>query len=428
MPVVKPFNGIRYNKSVVKNIAHVVAPPYDVIGPDMQDDLYAKDPNNVIRLILGRMNDTDSDSDNRYTRAGDLFREWLDEGVLVREERKSIYVYAQGYNDGRRKVERIGFLALLGFEKGAKDRVMPHENTLMKPKIDRLNLIRQVRANLSPIFVMYDDAGRAVLKILKKEMARHRSVIDIKVSGVRERLWALSDEKDIAKIERLLAGKDIFIADGHHRYEVARNYSDEIQSQDAPRELKDNSKFLMTYFIGSDEKMLTVYPTHRLIKDIGTLTPEEIEGRLSKYFYIKKSRNLKDMLSKLARVKKSAGFGIYLGDGIYYVIAQKDYKASDSIVKNASKDWKRLDVTILHSFVMKRVLGLREDEENLKYVKDAVECVSSVDKGGYKMAFFLNPTKVSQVKKVAKLGEKMPKKPTYFYPKLLSGLVINKLC
>ncbi|MDD5495929.1 MAG: DUF1015 domain-containing protein [Candidatus Omnitrophica bacterium] len=428
MPTIRAFKGVIYNAKKAGDISRVVAPPYDVIPSKMQEDLYRAHPNNIVRLILGRIEAGDDTTNNRYTRARDFYDSWLKDRVLVRDTADSFYVYSQAYKDASGKnIERTGFIGLMRLDTGGKRTVLPHENTLAAPKVDRISLMRSVKANLSPIFVLYDDEQERVMKILKKACSKDNLFIDVSFEGVRNRVWRLDGADDIKKIERLMSAKDIFIADGHHRYEVAANYSKEVDEKGADAVLKRNSKFVMVYFVPSAEKTLTVLPTHRAVKDTGNIGKEDIMGRLKKYFDIKKAADIGSSLSGLSRMRGACAFVIYLGKGEFYILRLKDYKISDKSIKGNSRDWKRLDVTILHRFLLERVLGIRDDEENIEFVKEPDEAAHLVDNGGFKAAFLLNPTKVSQIKRIAILGEKMPRKATYFYPKPLSGLVINKL-
>ena len=416
MPIVKPFKAIRYNGEKVRNLSSVVAPPYDVIPKKMQDELYRRSAYNVVRLILNKITPKDTAGDNRYTRSKKFFDRWLAEGVLKRDDTDSLYVYSQKYKRGSKTVEQVGFIGLMALEMGGKDKVLPHENTLAAPKKDRLNLMREVRSNLSPIFILHDDSR--ITKLLNGFRARKKAVIDVGWEGVRHMVWRLDDPAIIKKIERRMDAKNVFIADGHHRYEVAKMYSEEVRTKE--------SKYMMVYFVESDEKMLTVLPAHRLIKDLGNIKKDGIIERLQKSFSVGKVKNLNSMMAKLASLAAGHAFGMYLGKGKFYVLKLKSITTSDRAIKDKPKEWKRLDVSILHLFVFQHLLGVKDTDDNIEFFKSASETVRCVNAGKFKAAFFLNPTKVSEVKRIAKLGERMPRKATYFYPKPLSGLVINK--
>ena len=427
MPSIKPFKGITYNKEKIKDIAMVVAPPYDIIPPKMQDTLYKKHKNNVVRLILGKIKNTDDKCDNRYVRAKKIFESWLNENILINDDLSCIYIYSQKYKYDNKWTERVGFISLMKLELKKKRAVLPHENTLKTPKMDRLNLLRCVKANVSPIFMLYEDDKHKVSSILKNISKKTKPFININIDNVRHRVWKLIETRILEKIEKFMEPKDVFIADGHHRYEAAINYANEIEKQaTAPQGLKDNSKYFMAYFCELDDETLTILSQHRLIKDIGHLKREDIVKKLDEFFIIEKAVSAKKLLDRLNGLKDRHAFGMYLGRDGLYVVTLKKYNLAQSFMGKNSKDWKDLDVAVLHLFVIQNVLGIRDEDDNIEFVKDPEVALRLVDKGRFKIAFFLNPTKVTQVKKVAEAGEKMPRKATYFYPKPLSGLVINK--
>lgn len=424
MPNIKPFKGIIYNKNRVKDVSKVVAPPYDIIPKKLQDALYRKHPNNFVRVELNKIKPSDTSKDSRYTRSKKLFRSWLGSGILVPDEKEAIYVYSEIHRQGRKQVERLGFISLIELDMTGK-KILPHEHTLAAPKLDRLDLMREVKANLSPIFVLYDDESNKVFKVMKRAV-RKRPFIDIVFDNVRHKLWKITDAGDLAVIKNALRDKNIFIADGHHRYEVARTYCREIQKKNVPAALKASCKYMMAYFVSSDPKMLSVLPTHRMVKDMKGYSAQDVLELVDAYFTIEKVNGLANLLLKMKRLESSCVFGMYM-KGSLYLLRLKDRSAADKAIKDRSKDWKSLDVAILHHFVFRHLLGIKDEDENIEYTKDASEAKSEVDKGMARAAFILNPTKVSQIKAVAKLGECMPKKATYFYPKPASGLVINKL-
>lgn len=427
MATVKPFRGIVYNQKKIKDVAAVVSPAYDIIPPGMQAALYRRDPRNVIRLELGKTRTGDSVRDNRYTRARSCFEAWLKKGIMVRDEKPALYIYSQGYIDNGRRIERVGFLALMGFGEDGGQEVLPHENTLKAPKEDRLNLMLQVKANLSPIFVLFDDKTRRVTPLLKKLMATRRPFISLTWDGERHRVWRVDDPAPVGIVMAAMRKAPLFIADGHHRFETAKNFARELARRGASPAEIDRAKSLMVYFVESDERMLTVLPAHRLPKDIGDLGEKTIVEKLSRSFYVERVPSFRAMMKRLGALAATHAFGMYFGRSRAYILRLKDVRDSDRAIKDKPKDWKRLDVAILHLFVFQHVLGIRDTDDNVEFVKDAAETALLVDRKRFPVAFFLNPTKASQVKRIARLGERMPRKATYFYPKPLTGLVINTL-
>ena len=418
VPSIRPFKAIIYNKKKIKKISKILAPPYDIIPPDMQDELYRKHKNNVVRLILGKINKSDTEIDNRYTRAAADFESWLNEGILIKDSSPAIYIYSQSYKYDNRCIERVGFISLMELDLEDK-KVLPHEKTLKAPKEDRLRLMRCTKANLSPIFMLYEDAKHRVNNILKSYSKKTKPFIDVNIDSVRHRAWALTDKDAIEKIEGVMSKKNIFIADGHHRYETSKNYARE-------QSLINNSKFFMAYFVELEEKSLSILPTHRLIKDANGLSQEEIIERLEKYFVVEKISSPNKLLTRLGALKAYHAFGMCTGRGSFYLLKLKDFEKAKTFMGDGSADWKSLDVSILHLFVLRYVLEISDEDDNIEFVKDPGDAFKTINSGGAKIAFFLNPTKVTQVKKVAEAFEKMPRKATYFYPKPLSGLVINK--
>jgi uncharacterized protein (DUF1015 family) len=426
VPSIRPFKAVIYNKKQIRDYAKVVAPPYDVISPAMQEALYKKHKKNVVRLILGKIRKTDDVSDNRYVRAKKFMESWFRESVLTPDDKEAIYLYLQKYRYENKWIERIGFMSLIRLEMDGKKKVLPHENTLKAPKMDRLNLMKSVTANLSPIFMLYEDDRDKITGILRKTVSSKKPFININIDNIHNRVWKISEKGDIKKIEEFMKNKDVFIADGHHRYETAVNYAAEIENSDAPKSLKDNSRYALAYFCKLDDRSLTILPTHRLIKDIGRLNKDAILKRLMEFFVIDEYASAGKLISALKKLRGYHAFGMYMGGKKFYCMKLKDERTAHGAMGKGSVDWKNLDVAILHLFIIQNILAIRDEDDNIEFVKDAGEAVRSVAKGRFKLAFLLNPTKVTEMKKVAEHGEKMPRKATYFYPKLLSGLVINK--
>jgi len=425
MAEIRPFNGLIYDSEKIdKDYSKVVAPPYDVIPPEEREELYSKSDYNVVRLILGKSAEGDSSECNKYTRAREVLEKWEAEGVLTRDDKKALYIYSQEYEaDGKRR-KRIGFFALMKIGEAEGDEVLPHEYTLAKPKADRMNLIKEVRGNLSPIFSLYDGAG-CVTEMLKKEMTALEPAIDIHLDGVGHKFWRLGCEDTVNAICSEMTDKKVFIADGHHRYEVAKAY----------RDLKRNSPgydgyadHVMMYFTDLFvQGGLTVFATHRVIKSMPEMDVNGIRSKLDEYFSVSECHDLADLADKLNRGSfEDYAFGFFNGEK-YLVLESKDKEKLIGLIgEDKSSQWKKLDVSVLHSAVLGRILGVLGAEGNIAYARRAEDAVAIVKEGSHSAAFFLRPTRLEQLKAVAELGEMMPQKSTYFYPKLLTGLVINK--
>ncbi len=419
MAEIIPFRGLRYNPEKVKKINDIFAPPYDVISPKQQGELYKQHQFNIIKLILGKQSKNDDVRDNRYTRAGKLFQEWIKKDILIKDTSPSIYIYTQEYAFEGVSKKRIGFFARLKFEKG-KD-CLPHELTLAKPKQDRVKLMRAVHANLSPIFSFYIDKKNEIEKSLKPYM-RKKPLISYKdKEKITHCFWQVDDKKTIERIQKLMKRKRTFIADGHHRYEVSKSYCQEMARKKGSHGEFDS---VMMYFTGFNDQNLSVMPTHRLVKDIPSL--ENKINSIGDYFKVSEVMNLTAMLSSQAK-KKGFALGMCFKNK-FYVLEMKNDKVLSGLMSKTPMQWRKLDVAMLNKVVFEHIFKLNEKqkEEKVSYTRDPLNAVESVKKKKSLVAFFPNTTKAEQVTKIALSGNRMPQKSTYFYPKPVTGLVINK--
>ncbi len=432
MAEILPFRGIRYDPGKGDVLERVIAPPYDVISPEERDRLYEKSDYNVIRLILGKEFPGDDGKNNKYIRAADSFQKWLEEGILREDEEPSIYVYEQEYFHKGRKKTRRGFLALLRLEDFDRKVILPHEETLSRPKEDRLHLLRVCRANLSPIFALYSDPSRTVNRLLKED----RKLFEVEdAEGEKHKMGAIASGEKIKGLRQFLNEKEIYIADGHHRYETALNFRNEMRRRASRYTGSEAYNYLMTYFTNMDDEGLIILPAHRLISNPeGLLDMDELKNKLSALFEITPfgtgESELKRLLSFLEeRDDEEHLFGMYGAEKLY-LLRLRDESVLDQLIKgDKSWTWKRLDITILHQIIIEGGLtgGKPLDEERIAYLTDAEEAFRLVREKRYQLAFFVSPSKVEQMKDIARGGEKMPGKATYFYPKLLSGLLMRKI-
>ncbi|PLX91357.1 MAG: DUF1015 domain-containing protein [Desulfuromonas sp.] len=441
MAKISPFRALRYNPKKIDKPANVMAPPYDVISPEMQENLYQRSPWNVVRLILGKTNENDGDNDNRYSRAAAEFTAWQKEEVLQRDERPSLYLYDQEYPgpDGQ-PVVRKGFMALTRLEDFSSGVVKPHEKTLSGPKTDRLNLTKACKANFSPIFSLYSDPC-CVLETLTRHEKAHPPALEVADDdGVLHRLWPISEPALLDKAYDLLESKPLFIADGHHRYETALNYRNYRREQDPDFTGRELYNYVLMYFANMEDQGMTIFPTHRLIHGLADVDVESLLSALKEHFEIR-SENV-DPTSTEGRThvretlqregEKGHSLVCYAGKGIVYYLGLRDEAIMDRYFPtSAPKALRTLDVSILHRLILEEHLGItleaQEKQTHLKYVKNFDDPFTMVDSGDYQLAFLMNATKMSEVRDVANAGEKMPQKSTYFYPKLLTGLVINSI-
>jgi uncharacterized protein (DUF1015 family) len=423
MAEIKPFRGVLYDGTRPGiRFPDVVAPPYDVISERMRDDLYEKSPYNIIKLILAKDGDG-TRAESRYAKAADLLNEWMEKGVLRKDRDENFYVYSQSYDHGGRACDRIGFFALMKIDEDG-EQVLPHERTHAKPKEDRLNLIKAVRSNLSPVFSLFHDGSGRVNSILKATTENKEPVADLEIGGIRNRLWRLDDKDSIAGIKSVLKDKKLFIADGHHRYEVARTYRD-LRRQDPA--YNGEADHVMMYMADmADPSNLTVMATHRVIRNMPFRRTPEIRRALEGLFDITEKKDLDSLMAAMKADTDRKVLGM-ITDEAYLLLAPDDpSRIRELIDGDMTDDWKDLDVSVLHAAVFGRLIPVDSAEGNITYVKDAADAERLVRDGSHEAAFLLNPTRVEQMRCVAEVGEMMPQKSTYFYPKLLTGLVMNR--
>ncbi|MFH1395185.1 MAG: DUF1015 domain-containing protein [Candidatus Omnitrophota bacterium] len=426
MAEIKPFKGLVYNQEKIGgDYLNVVAPPYDVIPEEMKDALYAKNEYNVIRLILGKSQNGDDDKNNVYTRAKENLKNWENQGVIVRDDKPAIYIYVQEYECNGKTHKRIGFICLMKIGETGKDPVLPHEYTLAKPKADRMNLIKQVKANLSPIFSLYEDTDGIINDVITANIKKSDPVINITADDGTHKFWRLQDENSIDVIVNAMKDKKAFIADGHHRYEVAKTYRNMRRKEPG---YDGSSDYVMMYFTDlSENSDLTVLATHRVVKVMPEDEKEKLLSKLEVYFDVKKCVSLTELFDNLNKeVFQDNVFGFFNGKDYFYMKPKNKGKLLSLIPDNKALEWKTLDVSVLHSAVLNKILAVDNLEGNITYMRRPEDAERIVKNGSHMAAFFLNPTRVDQLKAVAELGEMMPQKSTYFYPKLLTGLVINK--
>ncbi|MCF7956059.1 MAG: DUF1015 domain-containing protein [Phycisphaerae bacterium] len=434
---IKAFKAFRFDSSVVGNASDCICPPYDVIDEKMQDDLYNKSDFNAVRIVRGKSESSDTDTDNKYTRAGAILTDWIEKGAVKQDEKDTIYAYVQNFDIGTTNCTRSGFVAL-GKLQPFGDGVKPHEKTLDGPKADRLKLMREKKAQFGQIFMLFDDPKKVADGIIDKAASGDCLIDFTDEDGVRHRMYAIDDPADIEAVTLMMATKDAVIADGHHRYETALNYFAETKNPAA--------KYRMMTFVNMHNEGLVVLPTHRLVAglrdfDIASVI-EKIGGQfdVSEYSFADdaekdsaKKQMFTQMRSDFEQDKNSVG--IYAADDKFYVAVLKDSESMNKIGPDMSGAAKGLDVNVLHMLILDKVMGIGDKElagqSNIKYIKDIGDAIdqsiAKVDSGQSQVVFFMNPTRVDQVRDIAAANEKMPQKSTFFYPKIYTGLVINKL-
>jgi uncharacterized protein (DUF1015 family) len=425
MSKTKAFRAVVYNPQKAGDFKSLVCPPYDVISPQAQEMFTERSPYNFINIDLAK----DSSLDDKYKRAGTIFRDWLKEGVIVQDEKPAVYFYSQQYVVRGEKKTRLGFISLLrlGDERGSA--VFGHENTHTAAKQDRLKLMKQVKANLSPIFIVFLDKKRIIQRIFHKYIPASKPFVELTDDEkTLHKLWRLDEPAVLKMVESSMNDESMFIADGHHRYEVACAYRDmQREKLGSAFTGEEDFNYCLAYFTNTDYRGLSILPIHRLIKLDKPLDLEEFSDKAREYFDVDQ---VKDRTRFFFLLEK-AGYtehllGLYK-DKQYFLLRLKNVKMLDKLITDKPKEYRLLDVAILNYLVLKNILGL--DLNNLsgiQYNPDPLELIEQVDRDPLNVAFFLNPVKIQQIIGIAESGNKMPPKSTYFYPKVLSGLVVNK--
>ena len=428
MTIIKPFRGYRYNPKAVGDLSRVITPPYDVINRDQQASYYKTHPYNFIRLDLGKTSPKDNEKNNRYTRAGIFLEEWIDKGILVRDLRESVYVYDQEYIDDGKKRRRLGFISLARLEEDRTKGFLPHERTFRGPKLDRLNLMRETGANMSPIFSIVLDENKKIINILKDFARKSKPVFDVKFDGTRNRIWLMDDPVAIKRLKVSIKDKRALIADGHHRYEVALEYKRYMLKHKAAAG-PDALNYVMMYFATSDPSGFAILPTHRMVEGISAESFRRNLDKISKFFDIIHLGSKDKMFARM-RAEGRHTIGVYMG-GLrdYLCLSLKRRDASGLIKSKNSAYWRNLDVVILHRLVFEKALGIRGEkaERMISFTRDPNVAFEWAASGKERAAFFLNPPALDEIKNIVKRRERMPHKTTYFYPKPPSGMVINKI-
>ena len=434
---VNPFKGVRYKKDITKNFLDLLAPPYDVISQNEQDALYNRDKNNIVRLILGKIKKNDTEKESRYTRSAATLEAWLADGTLVQDDTPALYLYAQDFDvDGKRKM-RTGFICRRLVEPLGTS-IHPHERTLSGPKTDRLNLTRACKTNFSQVFGLYADEERVIDAIWKKVMKNPADISVTDDAGEDHHLWVVTDVDIIEQVQQYLEDKPVVIADGHHRYETALNYKNERRKADGDPKEPQEYDYAMMFLANSEGEGFTVLATHRVVMSSATVEKESLIENLSDYFLVSAASMDEgeegDFMAKVSAAgKKGPSFGLYMGQDEAWIITlteKDDYL--DSIKSSPEDDLlKLLDVSVLQNLIFENVMGVTREQvaakKDVTFTIDPVEVKRRVDSGEAVCGFLMNPTDIGQVIEVATSGGVMPQKSTYFYPKLISGLVMNRL-
>jgi len=406
MADVRPFRGIRYNPELIKDYSEVLAPPYDVINSSDQDKLYQRHDNNIVRVILPK-----GKGDEKYMNAAQEFQDWLNRGILTRDNEPSIYPYYQEFEESGRRLTRKGFIALIKLEDFTSKKILPHERTFPKHKEDRLKLTKACNANLSQIFSIYSDIDCTIEELIDSNIPGDPIIDTVDDLGVTNRFWRITDGSSISKITKLMADKTLLIADGHHRYETALNYKEYMKIKSNTRSGENPFDYVNMFLSCAEGQGLVINPTHRAVKEISGHSESELLSRISNDFEVHKIAE-----NDINNIQYNEIIMVSNKCNSFYKLASK----------NGNNDsYNNIGVMSLHRLIFNKIID--EEKSGILYTKYLNELMNLVKTQGYDCGFVLPPLKAKDIFDVVLSNERMPHKTTYFYPKILSGLVINPL-
>ena len=429
---IAPFRALCYSQKKIKDLSKVITPPYDVISKDEQEKLYKKSPYNFVRLDLSQ--ETDS-----YSAVAQLLSEWQSQAILERDESPAIYFLSHRFKlkSGEQKL-RNGFFALTELQDPATGDIRPHENTLDAPKEDRLKLMLACHAQLSPIFTLYTDPKQSINRVLTVALEGVAPFVEFELDNGDEcKLWRIIDPAIIEKVQRQMREQTLLIADGHHRYEATLRYRDQLRRERGQFTGREAFNYIMAYFANMNDDAVVILPTHRLVRGFTHQPFLELEEALQAYFYVEQHpKTPEGKISFLKALKTAAKKHRVIGtsfkrDPRYLILRLKNKRSMQRLAKDLSAPLRELDVSTLHLLILEHILGMSPEQqvsgETIRYSQDEEAVLQSLEKEDHQAAFILTATKKEEIQAIVASGEKMPQKSTYFYPKLSSGLIVNKI-
>lgn len=454
MPQIEAFRGVRYDLGHVGGLSNVVAPPYDVIGPELQQELYDKHPNNCVRLILNKDEDTDDGSNNRYTRAAKLLKDWQRDQVLFTEGDPAVYVYHQTYEEGGIEYTRRGFMCRVRLERFGEGDIHPHEETHGGAKADRLKLWKACKTNMSQIFGLFPDEENAAQQILEGAIATATPLEATDHLGVVNRIWPVTDVAVISQLQGVMGGKPTYIADGHHRYETACNYRDEVAeayaAENGGAALPDDhpANYVLMMCVSMSDPGMLVLPTHRLFRNMPEMDSVELVEKLGDSFDHEFGGSGPEeaaaVWGMIDAEQEQGTLALYTAKDQQWTMVRVTEKGRERMAQIASEhssDWQGLGVSLLHRLIVENLLDAPSSAAP-KYVRSIEEVIDGLSKGddtgrdltgqvgtggAFNLAAIVMPATLEHIRLISNHGERMPAKSTYFYPKVLSGLVFNPL-
>lgn len=424
MAEIKPFKALIYNQKKIADFSRVICPPYDIISKQTQKDFYNSSPYNIIRLLLNKDTKKDTPDNDRYSRPKKTLDDWQRRNILIHDEKECFYLHKHVFKVNGKSISRYGILGLLKLEKS----VLGHEKTKAEPMKDRLRLIRKVKANLSPIFVLFSDKKKTIHKVFNAKFRQKTPFMKfIDYDNNSHYLWRIEDELNKEKIRAAIKKKHTFIADGHHRCSVGFQFASQMRKKHQNSNGKEPWNYIMSYFANTESKGLVIFPVHRIIKNLDKKTLKYMLDILGKYFKIEVIKKRSEFVAHFDKKKKERHcFGLYFrGAKRFYILRIKDKQIIKKFFPKHKKEFHNLDIFTLEELVIKKLLKIREKSE-IDYIPDAYRAIEAVESQRGDAVFLVSPTKIEDVKRVALVREHMPAKSTYFYPKVLAGLTLHK--
>ncbi len=440
MAEVIPFKGVLYDTGKIGRLADVATPPYDVISKEEQINYHNRHPQNIIRLILGNETESDDEKNSRYTRAAAFFNEWLTDGVLVQDNVPAFYLSSVEFPIEKRVIRRFGIIACVRLEPFEKGIILPHEKTFSKTKSERLQLMKACHANFSPIFSLFPGKIDMITTLGKSALSgtAHSDFTDEK--GHRHLLWKITDPLVQQNISDAYKDRILYIADGHHRYETALNYREWVSKNNPEFSAKHPANFIMMYLCSMEDPGLIILPAHRLLTGVTESNLSGFEHKASKYFDITQipfdpkapEKTSEIFISALRSESLTNKIGVLIKNrNIFYILSLKQQALETKYGSELPESLMRLDITVLTKLILNEILGFDQtgfdNEKLITYTSSDNDAIEQTSSGKFDLSFILNSTKLEQVQRIAGEGLIMPRKSTYFYPKVITGEVINKL-
>ncbi|MDR2932128.1 MAG: DUF1015 domain-containing protein [Oscillospiraceae bacterium] len=425
MATIKPFGAMRFTGKA-GDMAQLVCPPYDIISDEERRAYLAANSYNIIRLELPR------EGAEPYAAAGATLRGWLDEGLLACDAKDAVYIYEEEFDVFGQTKRLKGLVCRVGLEPFENGVVLPHEETLSKAKTDRFNLMCATGCNFSSIYSLYFDEDATIASRVEALSAGKPDVsFTTAADGIRHSVWIVTDPAEVEALKKAFGDKKLYIADGHHRYETALNYQKHLRETGVNTQPDHPANDVMMTLVSVSHPGLVVFPTHRVVRGLDGFDAGRLLDACARYFDVEScgKEEAQEKLDAAAGAGRKA-FALYAG-GAMSLLTLRDQSVMEGMLPSYSDAYRALDVSVLHTLVLERLLGIDKEnmanQKNLTYTRDAGEAITAVDAGDADCAFLINPTRVDEIAAVAGAGEKMPQKSTYFYPKLITGHIMNKI-